>query len=116
MFLAARGMCGLAEEVLASQKSCAVCSAAGQHEVRNTRLWSRRVVKELNLLPLPGFELQFLGRPAHSLVTMLTGLTQLTVNTLYVILVEGLEGKRAVDKKITGCKWKDHAECEAEVM
>ena len=57
---------------------------------------------------LPGFELQFLGRPARSLVTMLT---ELTVNTPYVILVEVLEGKRAVDKP--GCKWKDHAEYEA---
>jgi len=63
-------------------------------------------------LPLLEFELQFLGRPARSLVTMLTELTRLTVNTPYVILVECLEGKRAVDKK-TGCKWKYHAECEA---
>ena len=60
---------------------------------------------------LPGFKLQFLGRPARSLVTMLTELTRLTVNTPYVILVEVLEGKRAVDKP--GCKWKDHMECEA---
>jgi len=50
-------------------------------------------------LPLLGFELQFLGRPARSLVTMLTKLTRPTVNTPYVILVERLEGKRAVDKK-----------------
>jgi hypothetical protein len=78
-----------------------------QHRVQNTRLRSGRFVKELILLPLPGFELDFLGRPARSLVTMLTELTRLTV-----ILVDGLEGKRAVDKN-TGCKWKDHAECEA---
>jgi hypothetical protein len=31
---------------------------------------------------------------------MLTELTRLTVNTPYVILVECLEGKRAVDKKL----------------
>jgi hypothetical protein len=58
-----------------------------QHTVQNTRLRSRRFVKGLNLLPTPGFELQFLGHPARSLVTMLSGLTRLAVNTPYVILV-----------------------------
>ena len=70
-----------------------------QHTVQNTRLRSRRFAKDLKLFPLPGFELQFLGRPARSLVTMLTELTRLTVSTPYVTLAEGLEGKTPVDKK-----------------
>ena len=90
-----------------------LCAVLLGNTVQNTRLRSRSFVKELNLLPLPGFELQFLGRPARSLITMVTGLTRLTVKTPYVILVEGLEGKRAVDKKKLGLNWKDHADCEA---
>jgi hypothetical protein len=50
--------------------------------------WSGCYGEEKNLLPLLGIKLQFLGRPAHSLVTILTELSRLLTYTRRFLRVQ----------------------------